>query len=348
MTAKRSKLKLAAIAQPTFAEKTKKKIQPLTAFNHPTEEQGIIFPHSEGAKIRDYLLAIYQLVGGANNIVAASRVSGGRVIIFLANKELVENFQKEFGGFLFQNTFIKTRKLKTPSTKLIISNVSPTVPNTAIEELLTKTLKLKLASPVSILRVSPQDELFPHVISSRRQVYIHTNDEVPKIPNLIQLTYAERTFTVFITLDDLTCFKCGSRGHKADNCTKIVDEEADDLFNQSSQASYNAEKMKNFPLIRQGKTELRPFTALENPPTSPSVQPFKRGPSSLESSVLSLDGADSSAPIQTNNATSEAFNPIKNKRQKVDLEQHSKKPLSFTPDEITKIKIHLQHIHSTK
>lgn len=339
---------IATVPHPTFAEKARKKIQPLTTFNYPTEEQGIIFQHFEGAKIRDYLLAIYQLVGGASNIVAASRVSGGRVIVFLANKDLVENFQKKYGGFQFQNTFIKTRKLKAPSTKLIISNVSPTVPNVAIEDLLTKTLKLKLASPISILRVSPQDDLFPHVISSRRQVYVHSTEDLSHIPNLTQLTYADRTFTVFITLDDLTCFKCGSRGHKAENCIKLMDDEIDDIFDQNTPAFLNNERSKQeFPEITQGKVTLRPFTATENQPISSTTQPIKRGPSTLESSVISYDEEKVTETSQVNIAESNSQKPSMNKRQKVEKEQ-GKKPLNLTPDEITKITARLHHIHSTQ
>ncbi len=128
-----------------------KKIKPLISFDYPTEDQGLIFNHIEGKKIREYLAAICSLIGGAHNIIAASRISGGRVTIFLAAKGIVNKFQEEHGGFLIDQTFIKSRKLKSPSVKIVLSNVSPTIPNTAIEDLLTENLKLKLASPISIL-----------------------------------------------------------------------------------------------------------------------------------------------------------------------------------------------------
>lgn len=102
-------------SEPTFAEKTAGKIQPLINFEHLTEEQGIIFFHIEGTKIRDYLVAIHQLVGGAANIVSAFRVSGGKVIIFLAKKETVDYFLLNHGGFQLNQTFIKTSKIKNSS-----------------------------------------------------------------------------------------------------------------------------------------------------------------------------------------------------------------------------------------
>ncbi len=293
--------------RPTFAEKAKKKIQPLITFNHPTEEQGIIFNHVEGVKIREYLLAIYQQVGGPKNIVAASRVSGGRVIIFLASKEIVEDFQIKYGGFKFQNDFIKTRKLKTPSAKLIISNVSPTVPNAAIEDLLKNTLKLKLASPISILRVNPQDDLFSHVVSWRRQVYVHPTEDLSQLPNSVQLSYADRTYRIFTTLDDLTCFKCSSRGHKAEECPEIVDDEFEDVYApKQPEMSNEINQRENFPEITQKTTphSLQP----DDQPTIPvTVQPkTKRGPSTIESTAPSLNEGNWAENL---NPDAENYNP---------------------------------------
>lgn len=110
-------------------------------------------------------MAIYGLIGGPQNIVAASRVSGGRVIIFLASIDIVNRFQSEHGGFQLGNFFIKTKKLRTPAIKVIISNVSPTIPNSILETYLTTTYGLQLVSPMAVLRVSLSDDIFSHVIS---------------------------------------------------------------------------------------------------------------------------------------------------------------------------------------
>lgn len=336
-------------SRPTFAEQTKKKIQPITTFSHPTEEQGIIFHHVEGTKVREYLVAIYQLVGGASNIIAASRVSGGRVIVFLANKDIVEKFQTEYGGFYIQNTFIKTRKLKTPSQKLIISNVSPTVPNLAIEELLTKTLKMKLASPISILRVSPQDDLFSHVVSWRRQVYVQSVESLPHLPESVQLTYAERTYRVFLTLDDFACFKCGSRGHKAEDCIGFLDGDFDDIQEHSTPTpSKIAKNLEDFPGITHGNATLRPLKLTEPTKSIPlTPQQTKRGPSTLDSSDLALTEEIISKDTQADIVHSTLHAPAANKRQKIEKEQN-KKPLTLTPVEKAKIEERIEKINTTK
>lgn len=221
----------------TYADRTKKRITPITIINNPTDEQGLIFNHVGENKIRDYLIAISQLVGGPQNIVAASRVSGGKVIVFLSSKELVQTFQEQHGGFKLDTAFIPTKKLKAPATKLVISNVSPTIPNAALEDILVNTLHLKLVSPISFLRVSPNDDVFSHVISWRRQVYLSPNADCSQIPPTVEITHASRTYRIFFSSDSLACFKCGIKGHKAEDCTQIFDEEIEGSFSSTPQVA---------------------------------------------------------------------------------------------------------------
>ena len=260
------------MASLTFAETTKKRISPLTTFAPPpSEEQGIIFQHVEDTKIRDYLMAIYGLIGGPQNIVAASRVSGGRIIIFLASIDIVNRFQSEHGGFQLGNLSIKTKKLKTPAIKVIISNVSPTIPNSVLETYLTTTYGLQLVSPIAVLRVSPSDDIFSHVISWRRQVYIHPNTDKTKIPTSFQLTYAERSYRIFLTTDSLLCFKCNSKGHKAEDCSKIIgdDEVEDSVTGNGDSVSTATNLYDQFPSLQNPTTQ--PPTKPIEPPSFPST-----------------------------------------------------------------------------
>lgn len=98
-----------------FSEKSKGKIAPLTTFPYQKEDQGLIFDHIDGLKIRKYILGIYELVGGALNIITASRVSGGKVILFLSSREIADKFKSKHGSFTVDDTFIHTRKLKAPT-----------------------------------------------------------------------------------------------------------------------------------------------------------------------------------------------------------------------------------------
>lgn len=346
------------ISRPTFADKLQKKIQPLTNFDHPTEEQGLIFDHQEGAKIREYLLAIYQLVGGASNILAASRVSGGRVIIFLATKDLVDNFQQNYGGFNFCNTFIKTRKLKAPATKLIISNVSPTIPNTVLEKKL-KDFKLNLVSPISLLRVNPKDDLFPHVISSRRQVYIHSTDNKPTFPSSFLLPFAERTYRIYLNADSMTCFKCSSRGHKAEDCPQVMDEESEDEYEITDDkiSDKNRSLVDYPPLPSILEKPLNPVSMDINFTQLPNIsESNKRGPSTLNSSGSNTMENEPVSGIQPSKL--ESTPPIKLVQMKNSQSNHLAKrqkttdtprpPLILTPEEIAKINQKFESILTNK
>ena len=279
------------IQSSSYAEKTRRKITPITSIQNPTDEQGIIFNHIGEHKIRDYLLAISEQVGGAQNIVAASRVSSGKVIIFLNSKQLVDTFQEEKGGFQLGPAFVPTKKLKAPATKLIISNVSPTIPNTTLEEILIKTLQLNLVSPISFLRVNPKDDIFAHVISWRRQVYLSPNEDCSKIPPLIEITHASRSYRIFFSADNLACFKCGVKGHKAEDCTKNSEDITEDSFPPNAEMANSGTKT----VITETAT---PQSSSEFPPLpSKRVLPSTTSSNSDEQNLLEINntGAQNSS-----------------------------------------------------
>lgn len=336
---------------PTFAEKAKRKIIPITSFNHPSEEQGVIFDHLDGLKIRDYLLAIYKLVGGAQNIVAASRVSGGKVIIFLSAQEIVEKFQNEHRGFHVGDKFFETRKLKAPSVKIILSNVSPVIPNTVIESTLNQ-LGLQPITPISILRFNPSDDIFSHVISWRRQFYLPANTDLSKIPPVISVTYEERIYRIFLTKGDFVCFKCSKKGHKAENCTEVqfIDEEVEDtssLLEPPLQPIITPTlPLASFPpLVPTAQTSIIPQTTKRNQPA-----PEKRGLD--EASLTQSECQSQSKSLLSDDSDFEVKKDVKPK--KTHHKKHKPNPDKFlkqlvlTPEEIKVVTNSVNHIKKTK
>lgn len=206
----------------TYAAKTKRKITPLISFAHPDEIQGIIFNHVNDTPIPNYFEALSPLIGGPLNIIAASRVSGNRVIIFLSNANIVNDFMTNHGGFRINEGYVKIRYLKSTLTKLILSNVSPMIPTILLENYLSKTLNLDLVSPISIFRVNPNDEKYAH-ISFRRQLYYRPKANAPPLLDSFLLEHNDHSYRIFITYDELLRFKCKSKGHKADDCEASVE-----------------------------------------------------------------------------------------------------------------------------
>lgn len=338
----------------TFAEKVKgTKITPINTFDYPSEEQGIIFDHTDGCKIREYLLALHTLVGGPKNILAASRVSGGRVIVFLASKEIVDTFQSKYGGFNMNDKFVKTRKLKTPAIRVILSNVSPIIPNAVIENVLNSSLGLKPISPISILRVSPTDDIFSHVISWRRQIYLPANTDLTKIPPTITLIFAERSYRIFLSAGDFICFKCSGKGHKAENCSnnfQFIDEEVEDSTDtlidfQSKQQPLNTD----FPPLTQ--SQQNNAESLDHQNATDIIPAQKRGSSTIASSITSIpdyhteenmlhsSDSDTTKPLESKNKRSKRLKPNP---------ETFLKPLILTPAEIQSITNISNQIYQTK
>lgn len=344
---------LSEMPSPTFAEKTKQRVTPLTSFVHPTEEQGIIFNHVEGQKLRDYLLAIYKPAGGAQNIIAASRVSGGKIILFLASREIVDKFQNDHGGFKLGNTFIPTRRLKAPTIRIILSNVSPIIPNTVIENLISNRLGLKMVSPISILRFSPVDDLFPHVISWRRQFYLPANTDLTKIPSTFTLDYAERTYRIFLTAGDFVCFKCHEKGHKAENCNNeipFMDDEVEDTIDKLGPVLTPEPSIlpaESFPPLKPTQSLAKSAPDPQDNVTQPPAA--KRGPSTLESSIQSNE-----ILLTSEDSDTELLQMAKPATKKLKKTKHNPNPetylksLILTPTEIEAITAAVTHIQQTK
>lgn len=66
-----------------------------------------------------------------------------------------------------------------------------------------------MVSKISLLRVNPTNEIFGHVVSYRRQVYVSDLDE-ENLPGSFIITDYDSIYRIFITLDEFICFKCKS------------------------------------------------------------------------------------------------------------------------------------------
>lgn len=332
--------------------KPRKRITPLKTLEHPTEEQGLIFNHLDGTTIREYLVPLSKLIGGPMNIIAASRVSGGRVIIFLSSAELVNKFQENHSGFQVNQTFIRTRKLKVPAQKIIFSNVSPTLPNTIIETFISQKLQLKMASSISILRVNPKDEEFAHVASWRRQVYVQPTD-LSQLPPWFTVDYNDRTYRVFITADDFTCFKCGTRGHKAEECTNPTEDIFDDAeeinANNRNPRATSPSQLNNesFPPLKPSETTNRASSSNAKPNL-----PVKRGPSTIDSSIpesdlLSTTSNTEITPEESDQKATQNNKPAR-RSKRLKKSQSSDTTINFSNEELTKIDEKIKLINSSK
>lgn len=205
------------VSNPNGTEKsyvsiTKSKPKP----NFPKKEQAILIHAVDNLKLFDYIKAIGDIIG-PKNIIAVSRISNNRICIYLSKTELVDDLIVNHPIINIADSEFPLRRLITPAKRVVISNVSPTIPHDDIEAAL-KVLGLQLASPVSFLRAGLPGEEYSHIISFRRQVYIIPPFSEFELQTSIVITHDNTTYRIFLSTERMECFICKQPGHIANNC----------------------------------------------------------------------------------------------------------------------------------
>lgn len=189
--------------------------QVVELIQYPKKEQAIVLNVNENLKLTDYVTAIGNIVM-PKNIIFASRISNNRICIYLSNTNLVDTLTGQYKSMLINNHEVGIRKLISPSKRLIMSNVCPSIPNELLQTALL-SLGYKLVSPIAFLKAGIMGSEYSHIKSFRRQVYISPDDSI-QLPSSIVITHEEISYRIFLTFDSLQCFLCKSSGHLAMNC----------------------------------------------------------------------------------------------------------------------------------
>lgn len=181
----------------------------------PKMNQAIVLTAIEGIKQIDYLTAISQYTA-PSNIIAASRISNNRFCIFLNNRNTADELVKNHNKIYINENEITVRKLINPSKKITLSNVYPIIPDQSIINAF-HDLGIRTTSTIFSLKSTASSDIFAHVKSFRRQLYINPED-IDKIPDSLLIKQEDTSFRIFITDDSLTCFICKQIGHISSTC----------------------------------------------------------------------------------------------------------------------------------
>lgn len=182
----------------------------------PKKDQAIVFHSEESLKLLDYVKAVGDIVG-PKNISFASRISNNRICIYLSNRELVDKLIAAHQVISIKDMDLNIRRLVSPTKRIIISNISPSIPHDIAETAL-KNLNLNLASPISFLKAGIPGDEYGHILSFRRQVYIFTPTENFELQTSLLIPYEGNEYRIFLSTDKMECFLCKQTGHIASNC----------------------------------------------------------------------------------------------------------------------------------
>lgn len=218
----------------------------------PTMDLGIIIQAYSEINLRDYIVELGKIIDPFK-ITDASRMSQNRIFVFFSDKKSVDTLINQ-KTIQVKNKISQITKLDKPNIKIIISNCSPTIPNSIILSELIK-LNIKPASPITRLKAGIQTP-FTHIRSFRRQVYI-TPNENNELPNNIMITYNNIKFKMFLMEDNIRCRTCNRHGHTEIQCYFTRNQQS-----QQTPSSTITEQTTNNLIININQEETQPTQQL--------------------------------------------------------------------------------------
>lgn len=182
----------------------------------PKKDQAIVFESIDNIPQIDYIIAISKLTS-PKNIKFVSRISNNRFCIFFKDKNTVDLLITNHPSIkLNDHTIIKIRRLINPAKRIIISNVSPAIPNDSIISHL-KDHNIQIVSPITHVNAGFNIPELAHILSFRRQVYINP-DDFQKLPNSVLIIHENTPHRIFFSDDTLSCYLCKLKGHTSKQC----------------------------------------------------------------------------------------------------------------------------------
>lgn len=191
-----------------------------TSYAHitrPKREYGIIITTVEGLTNDDYLDGVETLIS-LDNVRAISKLSSGRVCIYVNSRSLVDELKNK--KVSVKNQLLELKPYISDNKRVVISNVHPFIPDEIIIDAL-KIHDIKILSHITPLRAGLVKPGRAHILSFRRQFYIRDEDE-RKLPDSLQIHYDNTAYWTFLSTDSTACFYCKQTGHIARNCPSAV------------------------------------------------------------------------------------------------------------------------------
>lgn len=282
----------------------------------PTKDQAIVLESIEGIPINDYILALGKIID-PSHIRFASKISMNRVCIYLSSKEIVQKVTDQKTSISLGNNILTIKPLLTKYKRLILSNVCPVIPHNVLEDELKKH-DIRLGSATSFLRAGVSEPGFSHVMSFRRQIYIHPED-VSKVPPSIRINYEDTVYWIYPSTDMISCFLCKQLGHLAKNCdnnvhkTNELEAEQHTILNKNI-PNYNTIPEQSFPALKNPVGTVNP--SLETSKKTKHEEKFPRNTTkrtlSLTTSSAEENPAENSPGCPENNIITKT----RNKKQK--------------------------------
>lgn len=194
--------------RPTYAQSMEKSMQ-------KQEEDAIIIPAVPGVPDFSYASAVAKIVG-PENVFFVSRISNGRVIIFLKDGDMARNFVSNHPTINIDTHHLSTRLYVNPALKLRIAHAYPFISNYEITQKLADVVEL--VSPIQYQKSGFKEKDLSHICNLVRYVYIKEKEGIP-IPDALTIWHNNRDYKLFLSIENnQLCFLCNRRGHTQLSC----------------------------------------------------------------------------------------------------------------------------------
>jgi len=184
----------------------------------PSRKLAIVLENAQNVTQHKCLRAVADLIGG-RSIQYCTRLSGGRICLYLTSENKVEEMC-EHGGVIIECEFLPCRRYISEAKKFVISNCPPELEDEDLKKLLEPYGQI--VSAPARLKVSTTDDDLKHIKTWRRSIYILLPDNAPEMPKRMVITSKPDgvKYTLYIDNDEIICSYCARPGHTAEKCKK--------------------------------------------------------------------------------------------------------------------------------
>lgn len=211
----------------TFAEKVK---------NHGVEKKNAIIIEDANLHINDYILAVGQILG-PENIIMASKIGQQKTRLFLASSELVTNFCNNHTSLKIKNCIVRVRPYISPHKKILITGVKPWVTNSDVHNILTAN-DIK-TTDVLFCKNTVNNPRYGHILSERRYCFLSIEEkEDYELPSHVEMVDEGVFFKIYLQFEKLSCYICKGE-HYTGRCNSNTNSNFQSASKSNASVSHN-------------------------------------------------------------------------------------------------------------